>query len=206
MEIHGANGYLIQQFFSGYSNLRTDIWGETLEKRMSFPLAVIEEVKRARNQYANHNFIIGYRFSPEEPEEDGLNMEETIAFVDQLSNQGLSYLHLSVKKVWSMPRSGSNQSKTRSEIFRDVIAGRTSFLSLGSIYTPDDALDVLEQGIPLFGLGREALMEPDWVQKLKTAREDEIQTTLSHDRQQFLSIPDEMWKNILTRASLHVKE
>lgn len=93
------------------------MWGGTLEKRMSFPLVVIEEVKRVRNQYANHNFIIGYRFSPEQPEKDGLYMEETIAFVDQLSNQGLSYLHLSVKNVWSMPRSGSNQSKTRSEIF-----------------------------------------------------------------------------------------
>lgn len=96
--------------------------------------------------------------------------------------------------------------KQDQRFFSDVIAGRTSFLSLGSIYTPDDALDVLEQGIPLFGLGREALMEPDWVQKLKTGREDEIQKTLSHDRQQFLSIPDEMWKNILTRDGLHVKE
>lgn len=202
VEIHGANGYLIQQFFSRYSNLRTDMWGGTLEKRMSFPLAVIEEVKRVRDQYANNNFIIGYRFSPEEPEKNGLNMEETIAFVDQLSNQGLSYLHLSVKNVWSMPRSGSNQTKTRSEIFRDVIADRTSFLSLGSIHTPDDALNVLEQGIPLFGLGRELLMEPDWVRKLKAGREEEIRTTLSRDDQQMLSIPDEMWKNILSRDGL----
>jgi len=59
VEIHGANGYLIQQFFSRYSNLRTDMWGGTLEKRMSFPLAVIEEVKRVRDQYANNNFITG---------------------------------------------------------------------------------------------------------------------------------------------------
>ncbi|MCE4052192.1 NADH-dependent flavin oxidoreductase [Bacillus sp. Au-Bac7] len=202
VEIHGANGYLIQQFFSGYSNRRTDKWGGTLEKRVCFPLAVIEEVKRVRNQYADNNFIIGYRFSPEEPEEDGIKMEETIALVDQLADQGLSYLHLSVKNVWSMPRSGSDQTKTRLEIFRDVIADRTSFLSLGSIHTPGDALDVLEKGIPLFGLGRELLMEPDWVQKLKEGREEEIWTSLPRDSQQTLSIPDAMWENILTRDGM----
>ncbi|WP_394679569.1 hypothetical protein [uncultured Exiguobacterium sp.] len=45
-------------------------------------------------------------------------------------------------------------------------------------------------------------MEPDWVKKLKAGREEEIRTTLSRDNQQMLSIPDEMWKNILTRDGL----
>ncbi|MED3804943.1 NADH-dependent flavin oxidoreductase [Lysinibacillus xylanilyticus] len=200
VEIHGANGYLIQQFFSGYSNHRTDMWGGTLEKRMSFPLAVIEEVKRVRDQYADNYFIIGYRFSPEEPEDGGINMEESIALVDRLADLDLTYLHLSVKNVWSMPRSGLDQTKTRSEIFRNVIADRTTFLSLGSIHTPDDAMAVLEKDIPLFALGREILMEPDWVKKLKEDREDEIRTNLPRDSQQLLSIPDVMWKNILTRG------
>lgn len=205
VEIHGANGYLIQQFFSGYSNHRTDMWGGTLEKRMSFPLAVIEEVKRVRDQYADNNFIIGYRFSPEEPEEGGIKMGESMALVDRLADLDLAYLHLSVKNVWSMPRSGSDQTKTRSEIFRNVIAGRTTFLSLGSIYTPDDALAVLEKGIPLFALGREILMEPDWVKKLKEGREEEIRTNLPRDSQQTLSIPDAMWKDILTRDGMPEK-
>jgi len=205
VEIHGANGYLIQQFFSGYSNRRTDIWGGTLEKRMCFPLAVIEEVKRVRDQYADNNFIIGYRFSPEEPEEDGIKMEESIALVDRLTDLDLTYLHLSVKNVWSMPRSGSDQTKTRSEIFRNVIADRTTFLSLGSIHTSDDALGVLEKGIPLFALGREFLMEPDWVIKLKEGKEEEIRTDLPRDSQQTLSIPDAMWENILTRDGMPEK-
>ncbi len=48
-------------------------------------------------------------------------------------------------------------------------------------------------------------MEPDWVSKLKAGREGEIHTTLSRDDQQMLSIPDEMWKNILTRDGLPIK-
>ncbi len=47
VEIHGANTYLIQQFFSPHSNRREDKWGGTLTKRLSFPLAVVDRVRAA---------------------------------------------------------------------------------------------------------------------------------------------------------------
>ncbi|MGE7596126.1 NADH-dependent flavin oxidoreductase [Peribacillus frigoritolerans] len=205
VEIHGANGYLLQQFFSPHSNRRRDHWGGSLKNRMHFPLAVIAEVKRIRDLYADKEFVIGYRFSPEEPEEGGLKMDDTAAWVDELATQGLSYLHLSVKNVWSMPRSGLNRGLTRTEILRDVIAGRTSFISLGSIHTPEEANAVLEKNIPLFALGRELLMEPDWAAKIKEGREDEIMTALPRDSRCTLSIPEQMWENIITRDGMPEK-
>ncbi|UYY98113.1 NADH-dependent flavin oxidoreductase [Peribacillus frigoritolerans] len=205
VEIHGANGYLLQQFFSPHSNRRRDHWGGSLKNRMHFPLAVIAEVKRIRDLYADKEFVIGYRFSPEEPEEGGLKMDDTAAWVDELATQGLSYLHLSVKNVWSMPRSGLNRGLTRTEILRDVIADRTSFISLGSIHTPEEANAVLEKNIPLFALGRELLMEPDWAAKIKEGREDEIMTALPRDSRCTLSIPDQMWANIITRDGMPEK-
>ncbi|MCR8868543.1 NADH-dependent flavin oxidoreductase [Peribacillus frigoritolerans] len=205
VEIHGANGYLLQQFFSPHSNRRRDHWGGSLKNRMHFPLAVIAEVKRIRDLYADKEFVIGYRFSPEEPEEGGLKMDDTAAWVDELATQGLSYLHLSVKNVWSMPRSGLNRGLTRTEILRDVIADRTSFISLGSIHTPEEANAVLEKNIPLFALGRELLMEPDWAAKIKEGREDEIMTALPRDSRCKLSIPEQMWENIITRDGMPEK-
>ncbi|MEV5111995.1 NADH-dependent flavin oxidoreductase [Peribacillus frigoritolerans] len=205
VEIHGANGYLLQQFFSPHSNRRRDHWGGSLKNRMHFPLAVIAEVKRNRDLYADKEFVIGYRFSPEEPGEGGLKMDDTAAWVDELATQGLSYLHLSVKNVWSMPRSGLNRGLTRTEILRDVIADRTSFISLGSIHTPEEANAVLEKNIPLFALGRELLMEPDWAAKIKEGREDEIMTALPRDSRCKLIIPDQMWANIITRDGMPEK-
>ena len=74
VEIHGANTYLIQQFYSAQSNRRNDQWGGSLENRMRFPLAVIDAVVALREKHRRNDFIIGDRFSPEEPGDDGLTM------------------------------------------------------------------------------------------------------------------------------------
>lgn len=199
VEIHGANGYLIHQFFSPHSNRRTDKWGGSLEKRMAFPLAVVDEVKRMAKMHADPSFIIGYRFSPEEASEPGIRMDDTYALVDVLADRGLAYLHVSLMDADSKPRSGSKQGVTRAEALRDIIADRTAFMTVGSIHTPDEAAAVLNKGIPLFALGREALMEPDWLQKVEAGKEQEIRTVLHLDSQEELVIPDSMWHVITTR-------
>ncbi|WP_313467818.1 NADH-dependent flavin oxidoreductase, partial [Carnobacterium sp.] len=96
VELHGANTYLIQQFFSPHSNRRDDFWGGTLEKRMNFPLAVVQAAKEAVKTYARKPFILGYRISPEEMEEPGITLDDTLQLVVKLKNQGLDYLHVSV--------------------------------------------------------------------------------------------------------------
>ena len=69
VEIHGANGYLIQQFYSAQSNQRSDRWGGSAVNRLNFPLAVVDAVTAAREKHGRPDFIVGYRFSPEEPGE-----------------------------------------------------------------------------------------------------------------------------------------
>lgn len=66
IEIHGANTYLIQQFFFPHSNRRTDKWGGSIENRMRFALEIIKRVNEVAKEYAPNDFLIGYRISPEE--------------------------------------------------------------------------------------------------------------------------------------------
>ena len=81
IEIHGANNYLLQQFYSGYYNIRNDEWGGSLEKRIRFPLEVVNACCKIREKYNKPEFIIGYRLSPEEPFENGITMTETLALL-----------------------------------------------------------------------------------------------------------------------------
>lgn len=197
VEIHGANTYLIQQFFSPHSNRRTDRFGGSLEKRMTFPLAVVDEVQRVVKEHAQGPFIVGYRFSPEEPETPGITMADTLVLIDSLANKNLDYLHVSLMDFWSTPHRGVEDTRPRIEIIQETVGDRVPVIGVGSIYTAEDAQKALTSGIPLIGLGRELLIDPDWVQKIEQGREDEIITKLDVNKQQELVMPTPLWQRIL---------
>ena len=121
VEIHGANGYLIQQFFSPHSNRREDQYGGSLEKRLSVPIAVVDEVKKVVAKHAKQPFLVGYRFSPEEPETPGITMADTLALIDVLASKELDYLHVSLNEFWSTPRRGVEDSRSRLEIIQERV-------------------------------------------------------------------------------------
>ncbi|QHW29384.1 NADH-dependent flavin oxidoreductase [Paenibacillus rhizovicinus] len=197
VEIHGANGYLLQQFFSPHTNRRVDRWGGDLTKRLTFPLAVVDEVKRVVAEHANRPFAVGYRFSPEEPEENGITMDDTLKLVDVLAGLELDYLHVSLMDFSSKPRVGADESKSRLQWIVDTAGGRTPVIGVGSVHTPEEALEALLTGAALVALGRELIMEPDWVAKVAEGREAEIATTLSKHDQRRLIIPDPLWRCIM---------
>lgn len=199
VELHGASGYIIQQFFSPYSNTRTDYWGGSLEKRLAFPLAVIEEVKSVIAKYAKEPFIIGYRLSPEEPETPGITMTETFALLDALMDESLDYIHMALNDLWSKPRRGVKSNRSRVELIQERVGNRVPIIGVGSIHTPDQAAQALEKtGIPLIALGREPIMEPEWVEKVEQGKEDEIKTTINQNDQARLHVPDSLWEPMIT--------
>lgn len=197
VEIHGANGYLLQQFYSPHTNRREDRWGGTREKRMAFPLAVVDAVQQAVKEHAKELFLVGYRFSPEEPETPGLTMEDTLALVDALAGKNLDYLHVSLMDFWSQARRGADPERTRMDLIRERAGDRVPVMGVGSLHTADEALKALQTGIPLLALGRELIIEPDWVEKIAEGREAEIRTVLSPGDQKRLVMPDPLWQAIL---------
>ena len=198
VELHGASGYIIQQFFSPHSNTRTDRWGGNIEKRLAFPLAVIEEVKRVIAEHAKQPFILGYRLSPEEPETPGITMAETFILLDALADAELDYIHMALNDFWSKPRRGVESNRSRVELIEEHVGNRVPIIGVGSIHTPDQAIEALEKtGIPFVALGRELIMEPQWVEKVEQGKEKEIKTTINPSDQALLTIPDPLWELIL---------
>lgn len=177
VEIHGANTYLIQQFFSPHSNRRTDKWGGSVEKRMTFPLRVIAEVQKAVATYADRPFVVGYRFSPEEIEEPGIRMADTLKLVAKLDTLGLDYLHVSMGYVW---RPSINDKSNKTPLIDQIqdVAKETPLISVGDVKTPVDAERVMDDGIDFVAIGRESIREPHWVEKVEAGAEDSIRYTL----------------------------
>lgn len=198
VEIHGANTYLLQQFFSGFTNKRTDKYGGTIEKRMRFPLEIVAEVNRVKQHYADDSFIVGYRFSPEEPQEDGITLDDTVQLVDRLANESLDYLHISLGDFRSVARRYKGKKENREnriEILHRVINGRMPLVGVGSIYTKQDALEAIETGAELLALGRELLIEPHWVEIVNNGEEVITKMDMTRDN----VIPGPLMQRIKSR-------
>lgn len=192
VEIHGANTYLLQQFFSGFTNKRTDQYGGTIENRMRFPLEVIAAVNEAKDKYATTDFIVGYRFSPEEEQEDGITLDETIQFMDVLSDEALNYLHVSLGDFKAPPRRYSGSEPTRVAALQNAIKGRLPLITVGSIYTAEDLQQAAASEADLIAVGRELLIEPNWVEKIQ--RGEAVETEL--DLQQPKTLPQPLLERI----------
>ncbi|GEQ48798.1 NADH-dependent flavin oxidoreductase [Tetragenococcus koreensis] len=191
VELHGANTYLLQQFYSAHSNRRTDEWGATLEKRMKFPLAVIKEVTETIKQYAPSSFLLGYRVSPEEVETPGIRLEDTLYLAKQIQNQ-IDYLHLFMGSYKRTSLNDPNDTTPILEQFAARVGRKTPLIGIGSVETPEDANEVLDNGGDLVAVGRELLREPQWVQKIQSGDEASIRNTMSLSDMEELSIPGAM--------------
>ncbi|MDK4680807.1 NADH-dependent flavin oxidoreductase [Kingella negevensis] len=179
VEIHGANGYLIQQFYSAESNQRTDEWGGSRENRMKFPLAVVDAVTAAVAKHNRPDFIIGYRFSPEEPGENGLTMTDTYALIDALLEKPLQYLHVSLHNFYNHARRGADETKTRMELLHAHINGRLPFIGVGNLITPKQIADAFDTGwADMVALGKTVLLNPDLLDLVNSGREDEVHTEI----------------------------
>jgi len=199
VEIHGANTYLIQQFFSPHSNRRTDKWGGDLIKRMTFPLAVVDSVKRAA-ALAGRPFLVGYRISPEEMENPGITMEDTLYLAEALSHKKLDYLHVSVMDFWAGSMRDKQDTAARAQLIAAKLGHILPVIGVGGFHTPEDAEKVLTMGIPLVAMGRELLMDPHWLTKVKENAVDKIETELDVNAQDLLKIPAPLWQGLVLRT------
>ena len=191
VEIHGANHYLIHQFVSPYYNRRNDVGADNYK----FPVAVIDEVVKAKKAHANDDFIIGYRLSPEEAESPGISMEITEELIHQIANKPLDYIHVSLMDVNSVTREGKYKGENRLKLIHQWINGRMPLIGIGSVFTAEDALNAVENiGVEFVALGREILLDYDFVAKIKEGREDEIINAFDPNREDQHYLTPNLWE------------
>ncbi|WP_052320151.1 oxidoreductase [Klebsiella aerogenes] len=161
IEIHGANTYLPQQFISPLTNRRSDAYGLD---RLLFVKELIEAVERARDDAKAHQFIIGYRFSPEEREEGGLRLEHTFTLLDFLCHSGVNYLHVSLE---SFDRKSYFDNTVIATSLLEKIAGRKPLVGVGKIRNKEDVESALKLGYDHVAIGTALLLNPNWIDTAK---------------------------------------
>jgi len=154
VELHGANGYLLEQFIRPSSNQRTDQYGGSIENRARFPLDVVDAVIKAIGKDK-----VGIRLSPygvfnDMPLYDAMDADYTY-LAQQLNARGLVYIHL----VDHSPMGAPKVPDTIKQMFRKVFKGK---LILSGGYDAARAeKDLAENKCDLIAVGRGFLANPD---------------------------------------------
>ncbi|MDV7714711.1 oxidoreductase [Oenococcus oeni] len=193
VEIHGANHYLIQQFFSKWSNKRNDFWGGSLEKRMNFAKAVTDKVFKTAKKYAPKDFIIGYRISPEEIHDTvGYTWHESTQLIKTLTSEfDFDYIHLSLPEYNSKP---NDSDKSFAELFQPALGDAVKEIIVGNIMNESDAEDAIRYA-DLVAVGRATLIDPQFGLKIQEGRGNEIIEKIS---------PEQVKKSHLTPGLINI--
>ncbi len=185
IEVHGAHGYLIDQFFWERTNQRTDRWGGSIAARTTFAAEVIRAIRRA----VGPTFPIILRFSQwkqqEYPAKLALDPAALETFLAPLTDAGVDIFHCSTRRFWEPEFEGSTLNLAG---WTKKISGLPT-ITVGSIglaeefiatYRNDDpaapaAIDDLVERLgagefDLVALGRMLIVEPEWPKKVRAGR------------------------------------
>lgn len=177
VEIHGANGYLIDQFLHYAANQRGDEYGQTPANMSRFALEVVDAVAAAVGAEKT-----GLRLSPGayfNMEEDNRDKAVFDYLLTQLNTRGLAYVHGGIFD--DSMRFASLEDKTTSEYLREHYTG--TLVGVGS-YDFDSAKAAINNDqFDLIAIGRPFIANPDYINKIKngeelTAFSDEMLTEL----------------------------
>jgi 2,4-dienoyl-CoA reductase-like NADH-dependent reductase (Old Yellow Enzyme family) len=206
VELHGAHGYLLDQFLWAGTNRRTDSYGGSLEARLRFPAEVAAAVRAA----VGPDFPVIFRFSQWKSGDYGARIAETPeelgTILKTLAHAGVSAFHPSTRRHWE-PAFPEADTATGTEDARLGLAGWTKKLTglpvitVGSVGL-DNAFEVTWQEggrsevrgletllaqfardeFDLVAVGRVLLSDPAWVAKVRDGRTDEIRPFSAEDR------------------------
>jgi N-ethylmaleimide reductase len=180
VELHCANGYLLNQFLASNTNLRTDGYGTTLQGRIRFVVEVVKAVAAAIG--ANRTAI---RVSPGHMFNDIVDanpLETHIALLDALPTAEMAYVHVMLADAFSPQLNNAGDTQVLLRTLRTHVKG--TLIAAGNL-TVESAQAHLDSGVlQLVVFGRPFIANPDLVERLKTG------APLSAPRAELFYTPD----------------
>jgi 2,4-dienoyl-CoA reductase-like NADH-dependent reductase (Old Yellow Enzyme family) len=197
IEIHGAHGYLIDQFFWGVMNKRNDRYGGDLVQRATIAADIIKACRKAIDA-TGHDLPIILRFSQWKQQDFTVNLtdspDEFGRFLNVFKDAGVDCLHCSTRRFWEPGFADHDDSLTLAGWTKKLTGLPT--IAVGSVGLSTDFIgafqgqgsksqpisvvrEKMEAGeFDLIAVGRALLQDPYWVTKIKEGREDD---TLDYD-------------------------
>jgi NADPH2 dehydrogenase len=163
IEIHGAHGFLLNQFYSPLTNRRQDKYGGPLENRIRFPLEVIKKVKEKIG-----GRLLLYRLGSDDLDPSGTSIQDSQRFARKLEQVGVDIMDVSGGLCGSRPEllQGQqgyfvSQAKQIKEVTEIPVIG------VGGIRDPEFGDRIVKEGkVDLVAVGRKLLEDPDWAKKV----------------------------------------
>jgi 2-enoate reductase len=182
IEIHGHAGYLLDQFLTPLWNQRTDKYGGDLDGRLTFTFELIQAIKRG----AGTEFPILLKYSLTHYMEGGRDIEEGLEIAKRLESAGVNALTINggcwETHDWTIPPTYQSRGCTvdLSEMVKKVVS--IPVMAVGKLGYPDLAESVLVEGKADFiSLARYLLADPEWANKVKEGRPEDIIPCLGCD-------------------------
>jgi len=162
VEVHGAHGFLLNQFYSPLTNRRRDRYGGSLENRMRFPLEVVERVKeKVRGR------LLLYRLGSDDLDPRGTRIEDSQRFAVKLEEAGVDIIDVSGGLCGGSPLQLQGRQGffiPQAQRIREVV--EVPVIGVGGIRDPEFADELIREGkVDLVAVGRGLLNDPNWAMK-----------------------------------------
>ncbi len=180
VELHGAHGYLMCEFLSPVSNKRDDEYGGDFDRRLTFPLRIIEGIRQA----CGEDFPIQFRLSGSEYVPGGLDVDQTSKIAKKLVEAGVCSISVSAGNWQTLRYIMAPMFMAPGYLADDAARIRKAVdvpvIAVGRIHSVRVAEEVLQQGkADLVAVGRGLIADPDWVRKLEEGKQDDIRPCIS---------------------------
>ena len=162
VELHGAHGYLLNQFFSPLFNKRKDEYGGSIENRMRFPLLVAQRVRDTMGSR-----LLLYRLGADDLAPKGTQIEDSETFASKLEQSGIDVIDVSGGMCGSDPKQLQRTKGyfvPQARAIKRVVS--IPVIGVGRIQDPEYADEIVRRGeVDLVAVGRALLKDPDWAKK-----------------------------------------